>query len=105
MGSLSHCPHSLLLPPVASEEIFKIASMAPGALLLEAQKEYEVKPYSLFPPYPYRVHPGASSGRLEECGVFPKGEVREESGLRHPHYPRPGTSLGSSIEISGNSGL
>lgn len=27
---------------VASEEIFKIASMAPGALLLEAQKEYEV---------------------------------------------------------------
>lgn len=26
---------------VASEEIFKIASMAPGALLLEAQKEYE----------------------------------------------------------------
>lgn len=28
--------------PVASEEIFKIASMAPGALLLEAQKEYEV---------------------------------------------------------------
>lgn len=29
-------------PLVASEEIFKIASMAPGALLLEAQKEYEV---------------------------------------------------------------
>ncbi|XP_078515863.1 vacuolar protein sorting-associated protein 16 homolog [Lissotriton helveticus] len=27
--------------PKASEEIFKIASMAPGALLLEAQKEYE----------------------------------------------------------------
>lgn len=27
--------------PVASEEIFRIASMAPGALLLEAQKEYE----------------------------------------------------------------
>lgn len=27
---------------MASEEIFKIASMAPGALLLEAQKEYEV---------------------------------------------------------------
>uniref|UniRef100_A0A8C8SA41 Vacuolar protein sorting-associated protein 16 homolog n=1 Tax=Pelusios castaneus TaxID=367368 RepID=A0A8C8SA41_9SAUR len=27
--------------PEASEEIFKIASMAPGALLLEAQKEYE----------------------------------------------------------------
>lgn len=27
--------------PAASEEIFKIASMAPGALLLEAQKEYE----------------------------------------------------------------
>lgn len=26
----------------ASQEIFKIASMAPGALLLEAQKEYEV---------------------------------------------------------------
>lgn len=28
----------------ASQEIFKIASMAPGALLLEAQKEYEVRP-------------------------------------------------------------
>ncbi|XP_044284736.1 vacuolar protein sorting-associated protein 16 homolog isoform X1 [Varanus komodoensis] len=27
--------------PEASQEIFKIASMAPGALLLEAQKEYE----------------------------------------------------------------
>ncbi|XP_053114089.1 vacuolar protein sorting-associated protein 16 homolog isoform X2 [Hemicordylus capensis] len=27
--------------PEASEEIFRIASMAPGALLLEAQKEYE----------------------------------------------------------------
>ncbi|XP_074848263.1 vacuolar protein sorting-associated protein 16 homolog [Carettochelys insculpta] len=27
--------------PEASEEIFKIASMAPGALLLEAQREYE----------------------------------------------------------------
>lgn len=26
----------------ATEEIFKIASMAPGALLMEAQKEYEV---------------------------------------------------------------
>lgn len=38
-------PHHL--PPlVASEEIFKIASMAPGALLLEAQKEYEVKPWA-----------------------------------------------------------
>ncbi|NXT95970.1 VPS16 protein, partial [Anhinga rufa] len=28
-------------PPPPSQEIFKIASMAPGALLLEAQKEYE----------------------------------------------------------------
>ncbi len=27
----------------ACEEIFKIASMAPGALLLEAHKEYEVR--------------------------------------------------------------
>ncbi|XP_057244559.1 vacuolar protein sorting-associated protein 16 homolog, partial [Malurus melanocephalus] len=27
--------------PLASQEIFRIASMAPGALLLEAQKEYE----------------------------------------------------------------
>lgn len=33
-----------LSPPAeASQEIFKIASMAPGALLLEAQKEYEVR--------------------------------------------------------------
>lgn len=40
------CPPNThqLTPLVASEEIFKIASMAPGALLLEAQKEYEVKP-------------------------------------------------------------
>ncbi|XP_038186849.1 vacuolar protein sorting-associated protein 16 homolog isoform X2 [Arvicola amphibius] len=36
------CTHEFLHEvPVASEEIFKIASMAPGALLLEAQKEYE----------------------------------------------------------------
>ncbi|XP_062853841.1 vacuolar protein sorting-associated protein 16 homolog isoform X2 [Trichomycterus rosablanca] len=34
--------HELLQEvPVACEEIFKIASMAPGALLLEAHKEYE----------------------------------------------------------------
>ncbi|NXJ71945.1 VPS16 protein, partial [Rostratula benghalensis] len=35
--------HAFLLPTSAeaSQEIFKIASMAPGALLLEAQKEYE----------------------------------------------------------------
>ncbi|NXX58608.1 VPS16 protein, partial [Scopus umbretta] len=42
-GSLSH----IWFPPAphtsaeASQDIFKIASMAPGALLLEAQKEYE----------------------------------------------------------------
>ncbi|XP_008017290.2 vacuolar protein sorting-associated protein 16 homolog isoform X3 [Chlorocebus sabaeus] len=36
------CTHEFLHEvPAASEEIFKIASMAPGALLLEAQKEYE----------------------------------------------------------------
>ncbi|NWY37388.1 VPS16 protein, partial [Sylvia atricapilla] len=36
-------PHPCLLPipAEASQEIFRIASMAPGALLLEAQKEYE----------------------------------------------------------------
>ncbi|NXR05400.1 VPS16 protein, partial [Sagittarius serpentarius] len=33
------CPHAVSAE--ASQEIFKIASMAPGALLLEAQKEYE----------------------------------------------------------------
>nr|XP_036873224.1 vacuolar protein sorting-associated protein 16 homolog [Manis javanica] len=39
---VSHSTHEFLHEvPVASEEIFKIASMAPGALLLEAQKEYE----------------------------------------------------------------
>lgn len=32
----------LLSVSEASQEIFRIASMAPGALLLEAQKEYEV---------------------------------------------------------------
>lgn len=31
------------VPAEASQEIFRIASMAPGALLLEAQKEYEVR--------------------------------------------------------------
>ncbi|KAM4626315.1 vacuolar protein sorting-associated protein 16 homolog [Discoglossus pictus] len=38
----SHSTHEFLHEiPKATEEIFKIASMAPGALLLEAQKEYE----------------------------------------------------------------
>lgn len=38
------CSVFFLSPPAeASQEIFKIASMAPGALLLEAQKEYEVR--------------------------------------------------------------
>lgn len=44
-GVLSCSTHQLP-PSVASEEIFKIASMAPGALLLEAQKEYEVNPWT-----------------------------------------------------------
>ncbi|KAM4698131.1 vacuolar protein sorting-associated protein 16 homolog [Rhinophrynus dorsalis] len=39
---LSHSTHAFLHEiPKATEEIFKIASMAPGALLLEAHKEYE----------------------------------------------------------------
>ncbi|XP_054028421.1 vacuolar protein sorting-associated protein 16 homolog [Dryobates pubescens] len=39
---LSRSSHEFLHEiPEASQEIFKIASMAPGALLLEAQKEYE----------------------------------------------------------------
>ncbi|XP_066543432.1 vacuolar protein sorting-associated protein 16 homolog [Amia ocellicauda] len=39
---ISSTRHELLQEvPVACEEIFKIASMAPGALLLEAHKEYE----------------------------------------------------------------
>ncbi|KFQ73920.1 Vacuolar protein sorting-associated protein 16, partial [Phaethon lepturus] len=40
---LSRTSHEFLheIPAEASQEIFKIASMAPGALLLEAQKEYE----------------------------------------------------------------
>ncbi|KAL8206519.1 UNVERIFIED_CONTAM: Vacuolar protein sorting-associated protein 16, partial [Gekko kuhli] len=37
--------------PEATQEIFKIASMAPGALLLEAQKAYECS-YALPPPSP-----------------------------------------------------
>ena len=38
--------HELLQEvPAACEDIFKIASMAPGALLLEAHKEYEVCVY------------------------------------------------------------
>lgn len=35
--------HVLCSLVAACEEIFKIASMAPGALLLEAHKEYEVE--------------------------------------------------------------
>ncbi|XP_069841442.1 vacuolar protein sorting-associated protein 16 homolog isoform X3 [Dendropsophus ebraccatus] len=39
---ISHSAHEFLHEiPKATEEIFKIASMAPGALLMEAQKEYE----------------------------------------------------------------
>ncbi|NWT78790.1 VPS16 protein, partial [Lanius ludovicianus] len=38
-GPLGVLFHGML--PEASQEIFRIASMAPGALLLEAQKEYE----------------------------------------------------------------
>ncbi|NXF27374.1 VPS16 protein, partial [Rhodinocichla rosea] len=34
-------PRCVPVPAEASQEIFRIASMAPGALLLEAQKEYE----------------------------------------------------------------
>lgn len=30
--------------PLVCQDIFKIASMAPGALLLEAHREYEVRP-------------------------------------------------------------
>ncbi|NWR99853.1 VPS16 protein, partial [Motacilla alba] len=39
-GAVPH-PCSVPVPAEASQEIFRIASMAPGALLLEAQKEYE----------------------------------------------------------------
>ncbi|KAG8453094.1 hypothetical protein GDO86_004782 [Hymenochirus boettgeri] len=39
---LAHSTHEFLHEiPKVTEDIFKIASMAPGALLLEAQKEYE----------------------------------------------------------------
>ncbi|XP_044158548.1 vacuolar protein sorting-associated protein 16 homolog isoform X2 [Bufo gargarizans] len=39
---ISHSTHEFLHEiPKATEDIFKIASMAPGALLMEAQKEYE----------------------------------------------------------------
>ncbi|XP_018417505.1 PREDICTED: vacuolar protein sorting-associated protein 16 homolog [Nanorana parkeri] len=39
---ISHSTHEFLHEiPKTTEEIFKIASMAPGALLMEAQKEYE----------------------------------------------------------------
>ncbi|NXH60479.1 VPS16 protein, partial [Rhabdornis inornatus] len=40
VGSAPH-PCFVPIPAEASQEIFRIASMAPGALLLEAQKEYE----------------------------------------------------------------
>ncbi|NXE85458.1 VPS16 protein, partial [Cochlearius cochlearius] len=40
-GSLSYIFGFFPPPAEASQEIFRIASMAPGALLLEAQKEYE----------------------------------------------------------------
>ncbi|XP_069589940.1 vacuolar protein sorting-associated protein 16 homolog [Ranitomeya imitator] len=39
---ISHSTHEFLHEiPKSTEEMFKIASMAPGALLMEAQKEYE----------------------------------------------------------------
>lgn len=37
--------------PLVCQDIFKIASMAPGALLLEAHREYEVGTSSTFDPY------------------------------------------------------
>lgn len=41
---ISSTNHELLQEvPLACQDIFKIASMAPGALLLEAHREYEVK--------------------------------------------------------------
>lgn len=36
--------------PLVCQDIFKIASMAPGALLLEAHREYEVGTASTFDP-------------------------------------------------------
>lgn len=41
--------------PLVCQDIFKIASMAPGALLLEAHREYEVP----------SVHPDSPTERLE----------------------------------------
>lgn len=42
---LSTRSHELLQEvPLVCQDIFKIASMAPGALLLEAHREYEVRP-------------------------------------------------------------
>lgn len=41
---LSTRSHELLQEvPLVCQDIFKIASMAPGALLLEAHREYEVR--------------------------------------------------------------
>lgn len=39
--------------PLVCQDIFKIASMAPGALLLEAHREYEVWTALTFDPTPH----------------------------------------------------
>lgn len=45
---LSTRSHELLQEvPLVCQDIFKIASMAPGALLLEAHREYEVRTSTL----------------------------------------------------------
>lgn len=74
----------------ASQEIFKIASMAPGALLLEAQKEYEVRP--AVPAAPRRLGelqckplPALSRGNgnggiLGACKIDSEGLVGQDEG-------------------------
>ncbi|NWW86486.1 VPS16 protein, partial [Rhynochetos jubatus] len=80
-GSLSHVPPHTSAE--ASQEIFKIASMAPGALLLEAQKEYEVRP----------AHSGSYLPLpVPACPCMPC--LPQNAPKQHPKTPLPAASFG-----------
>uniref|UniRef100_A0A8D0WI40 Vacuolar protein sorting-associated protein 16 homolog n=2 Tax=Sus scrofa TaxID=9823 RepID=A0A8D0WI40_PIG len=69
--------------PVASEEIFKIASMAPGALLLEAQKEYEKESQKA----------DEYLREIQELGQLPQAVQQCIEAAGHEHWPDMQKSL------------
>ncbi|GAB1286902.1 Vacuolar protein sorting-associated protein 16 homolog [Apodemus speciosus] len=80
--------------PVASEEIFKIASMAPGALLLEAQKEYETSPLPL-PKHPWKESQKADEylREIQELGQLIQAVQQCIEAAGHEHQPDMQKSL------------